>query len=46
LTKHKKIKKKEDQCVDTSFLPRIGDKIPMEGVTETKFGAHMKVWTI
>jgi hypothetical protein len=23
----------------TSFLPRIENKIPMEGVTETKFGA-------
>ena len=43
--KHKKIKK-EDQCVDTSFLPRIGNKIPMEGVAETKFGAKMKGWTI
>jgi hypothetical protein len=38
--KHKKIKKKEDQHVDTSFLLRIGNKIPMEGVT--KFGATMK----
>ena len=38
----KKIKKKEDQCVDTSFLPRIGNKIPMEGVAEIKFGAKMK----
>jgi hypothetical protein len=28
--------------VDTSFLPRIGNKIPMEGVTETKFGAKTK----
>jgi hypothetical protein len=37
-----KIKKKEDQCVDTSFLLRIWNKIPMEGVTETKFGAKMK----
>jgi hypothetical protein len=37
--KHKKIKK-EDQCVETSFLPRIGNKIPMEGVAETKFGAR------
>ena len=44
--KHKKIKKKEDQCVDTSFLLRIGNKIPMKGVTETKFGAKMKGWTI
>jgi hypothetical protein len=33
--KHKKIKK-EDQPVDASFLLRIGNKIPMEGVTETK----------
>ena len=28
--------------MDTSFLPRIGNKISMEGVTETKFGAEMK----
>jgi hypothetical protein len=34
--KHKKIKKREDQWVDTSFLLRIGNKIPMKGVTETK----------
>jgi hypothetical protein len=40
--KHKKIKKKEDQRVKTSFLLRIGNKIPVEGVTETKFGANMK----
>ena len=44
--KHKKIKKKEDQSVDTSFLLRIGNKIPMKGVTETKFGAKTKGWTI
>jgi hypothetical protein len=36
------MKKEEDQLVDTSFLLRIGNKIPMEGVTETKFGAKMK----
>jgi hypothetical protein len=46
LQKHKKIKKKEDQCVDTSFLLRIVNKISMEGVTETKFGAEIKGWTI
>ena len=34
-----KLKKKEDQSFDTSFLLRMGNKIPMEGVTETKFGA-------
>ena len=39
--KHKKIKKKEDH-VDTSFLLRIGNKIPMEGITKTKFGAKTK----
>jgi hypothetical protein len=43
--KHKKIKK-EDQSVDTSFLLRIGNKILLEGVTETKFGAKTKGWTI
>ena len=43
--KHKKIKK-EDQHVDTSFLLRIVNKVPMEGVTETKFGAETKGWTI
>ena len=41
-----KLKKKEDQSVDTSFLLRIGNKIPMKGVTETKFGAKTKGWTI
>ena len=44
--KHKKIKKREDQWVDTSFLLRIGNKIPMKGVTETKFEAKMKGWTM
>ena len=44
--KQKKIKKKEDQLVDTSFLLRIGNKIPMEGVIEAKFGAKTKGWTI
>ena len=46
LPKHKKIKKKQDQSVDTSFLLRIGNKTPMEGVTETKFGAKTKGWII
>ena len=41
-----KLKKKEDQRVDTSFLLRIGNKILMEGVIETKFGAKVKGWTI
>jgi hypothetical protein len=31
--------------VDTLPLLRIGNKTPMEGVTETKCGAEMKGWT-
>jgi hypothetical protein len=41
-----KLKKNEDQSVDTLPLLRIGDKTPMEGVTETKFGADTKGLTI
>jgi hypothetical protein len=41
-----KIQRNEDQSGDTLPLLRIGNKIPMEGVTETKFGAEMKGWTI
>jgi hypothetical protein len=29
----------EDQSVDTLYLLGMGNKIPMEGVRETKFGA-------
>jgi hypothetical protein len=32
--------------VDTSFLFKIGDKMPMKGLTETKFAAKMKGRTI
>jgi hypothetical protein len=28
------------------LLLRIGNKTPMEGVTETKFGAEMKGWSM
>jgi hypothetical protein len=41
-----KLKKNEDQNVDTLTLLRIGNKTPMEGVTEIKFGAETKGWTI
>jgi hypothetical protein len=41
-----KLKEKEDQSVDTLFLPRMGNTIPMEGVTETKFRAEPEVMTI
>jgi hypothetical protein len=44
--KHMKLKKKEDQSVDTSIFLRRGNKIPMEGVTETKFGAETEGMTI
>jgi hypothetical protein len=41
-----KLKKNEHQSVDTLPLLRIGNKTPMEEVTETKFGAEMKGWII
>jgi hypothetical protein len=37
-----KLKKNEDQNVNTLPLLRIGNKTPMEGVTETNFGAKRK----
>jgi hypothetical protein len=43
--KHMKLRK-EDQSVDTSFLLRMGNKIPMEEDTETKFGAETEGRTI
>jgi hypothetical protein len=45
-TKHMKLKKNEDQSLDTLPLLRIGNKTPMEGVTETKYGAETKGWTM
>jgi hypothetical protein len=42
----RKLKKNEDQSVDTLPLLRTGNKTPMDGVTETKFGAEMKGWTM
>jgi hypothetical protein len=41
-----KLKKNEVQSVVTLPLLRIGYKTPMEGVTETKFGAETIGWTI
>jgi hypothetical protein len=38
--------KKEDQSLDTLLLLRMGIRTPMEGVTETKFGAEMEGKTI
>jgi hypothetical protein len=37
--------KKEDQSVDTLILLRRGNKIPMEGVTDTKCGAETEGMT-
>jgi hypothetical protein len=37
-----KLEKKEDQVVDTLPLLGIGSKAPMEGATETEFGAETK----
>jgi hypothetical protein len=41
-----KFKKNENQSVDTLSLFRTGNKTPLEGVIETKFGAETKGWTI
>jgi hypothetical protein len=41
-----KLKKKEDRSVDTLILLRRGNKIPMEGVTETKCEAETEGMTI
>jgi hypothetical protein len=43
-----KLKKNKDQSVDTLPLLKIGNNFPspMEGVTETQFGAETKGWTI
>ena len=37
---HMKLKKKEDQTVDTLVLLRRGNKIPMGGDTETQCGTE------
>ena len=44
VSQHMKLKKNEDQSVDTLPLLRIENKTPMEGVT--KFGAETKGWAI
>jgi hypothetical protein len=36
------LKKKEDQIMDSSIILRRGNKITMEAVTDTKFGARTK----
>jgi hypothetical protein len=43
---HIKLKKRDDQSVDTLILLRRGNKIIMEGVTETKCGAEPEGMTI
>jgi hypothetical protein len=45
-TNYMKLKKEEDQSVDTLVLLRRGNKIPMGGVTETKCGAETEGMTI
>jgi hypothetical protein len=41
-----KLKKKEYQSVDASFLLRMGNTIPIKGVTETKIGTETERRTI
>jgi hypothetical protein len=45
-TNYMKLKKKEDQSVDTLILLRRGNKTPMEGVTERKCGTETEGRTI
>ena len=45
-TDHMKLKKKEDQSVDTSVLLRRGNKIPIGGDTETQCGPETEVKVI
>jgi hypothetical protein len=45
-TNHMKLKEKDDQSVDTSIHLRRGNKIPMEGVTETTCGVETEEMTI
>jgi hypothetical protein len=46
ISKYMKLKKKEDQSVDTLILLRRGNKILLEGVTETKCGAETEEMNI
>jgi hypothetical protein len=41
-----KLGKNKDKGVDTLLVLGIGSKAPMEGATETEFGAEMNGWTI
>ena len=41
-----KLKKKEDKSGDTLLLLRMGNKMPMDGVTETKSSAETEGRTI
>ena len=45
-TDQMKLKKKEDQSMDTLVLLRRGNKIPMRGDTESKCGAETEGKTI
>jgi hypothetical protein len=45
-TNHMKLKKKEEQSVDTLIFLRRGNKIPMKGVTKTKCEAEPEGMTI
>ena len=42
----KKAQRETTLEIETLPLLRIGNKTPMEGVTDTKFGAVTKGWTI
>jgi hypothetical protein len=41
-----RLRRNDDQGVDALPHLRIGSRTPMEGVSEMKFGAEMKGWTV
>ena len=41
-----RLRRNDDQGVDTLPLLRIGSGTPMEGVAETKFGTETNGWTV
>jgi hypothetical protein len=44
--KHMKLKKMDNKSVDTLILLRRGNRIPTEGVTETKFRTETEGMTV
>jgi hypothetical protein len=41
-----RLRRNKEHGVDALPLLRIGSGTPMEGISETNFGAEMKGWTV